>query len=335
MQSLLNIPREKSDAIDRPLFSDSFPARIRMTQTKLAPAPAALSARGADRAKYPCRAGQWELVSFAACGSLANVFRARPADAAGANASYALKILRSEHAANPRAVRLLAREAEVGSSVADPHLIPIFSAALLRPPYYVVMPWLEGATLERRLAGGRTLDLPRALWIVRQTAEALAALDRAGWMHGDVKPGNLMISPAGHVTLMDLNFARRGEESGAAVDRCILGTFYYIAPELLTSAMRADIRSDIYSLGVVFYEMLGGRRPFEAEDMAELASQHLRSAPPDLKESAPHLSGGVARLVRRMIAKDPSRRPQSPAELIAELMRLEIETFSERDNITD
>jgi serine/threonine-protein kinase len=224
----------------------------------------------------------------------------------------------------------MAREAEVGSRVAHPHLIPIFSSALIRPPYYVVMPWLEGATMERQLAGGRILDLPQVLWIVRQTAEALAALDRAGWMHGDVKPGNLMISPAGHVTLLDLNFARRHGESGAAVDRCILGTFYYIAPELLTSAIRADIRSDLYSLGVVFYEMLSGRRPFEAEDMADLASQHLQAAPPDLKETAPHLPDGVAKLVRRMIAKDPSRRPQSPEDLIAELLRLEIETFSER-----
>jgi eukaryotic-like serine/threonine-protein kinase len=145
-----------------------------------------------------------------------------------------------------------------------------------------------------------------------------------------VKPGNVMISPAGHVTLLDLNFARRKEESGAAVDRCILGTFYYIAPELLTSAIRADIRSDIYSLGVVFYEMLAGRRPFEAEDMADLATQHLRSSPPDLRELAPHLPGEAVQLVRRMIAKDPARRPQSPDELIAELTRLEIETFSER-----
>ncbi|MCC6124014.1 MAG: serine/threonine protein kinase [Pirellulales bacterium] len=299
-----------------------------MTQTKLASPPAAKPVHRADRAKYPCRAGQWELANFAACGSLANVFRARLAQAAQTNASYALKILRPEHEANPRAVQLMAREAEVGLEIVHPHLVPVFSSSLRRPPYFVAMPWLEGATLERRLAEGQTIELPRTLWIVRQTAEALAALHRAGWMHGDVKPGNLVISPAGHVTLLDLNFARRSNESGAAVDRCILGTFYYIAPELLTSAIRADIRSDIYSLGVVFYEMLAGRRPFRAEDMADLAAEHLRSVPPDLKEFAPHLPGNVIQLVRRMIAKDPSRRPQSPAELIAALMRIEIETFS-------
>jgi serine/threonine-protein kinase len=244
-----------------------------------------------------------------------------------------LKILRPESATNPRAVELLAREAEVGSQVAHPHLISIFSASLHCRPSYAVMPWLEGTTLEGRLADRQEFDLPHSLWIVRQTAEALAALHRAGWMHGDVKPGNLMISPSGHVTLLDLNFARRSEETGAAVDRCILGTFHYIAPELLTSTIRADIRSDIYSLGVVFYEMLGGRRPFEAEDMADLASQHLQAVPPDLKELAPHLPNKVVQLVRRMIAKDPLRRPQSPEELIAELMRLEIETFSERNDL--
>jgi serine/threonine-protein kinase len=262
---------------------------------------------------------------------LANIYRARPANAAKeAKPAYALKILRPECAANPRAVQLLAREAEVGASVADPHLVPVFSASLAKRPYYLVMPWLEGATLRQRLEAKQTVDVPRALWIVRQTAEAITALDRAGWMHGDVTPGNLMISPSGHVTLLDLSFARRDEESGAAVDRCILGTFYYIAPELLTSAMRADIRSDLYSLGVVFFEMLAGRRPFEAEDLADLATQHLQSAPPDLKELAPHLSDEVVRLVRRMIAKDPARRPQTPGELIAELMRLEIDAFTER-----
>ena len=93
------------------------------------------------------------------------------------NASYALKILRPEYAANPRAVELMAREAEVGSQVAHPHLIPIFSASLIRPPYYVVMPWLEGATLEAAIGRRAGLSIcRRSLWIVRQTAEALAAL---------------------------------------------------------------------------------------------------------------------------------------------------------------
>ena len=120
------------------------------------------------------------------------------------------------------------------------------------------MPWLEGASLAARLADGQQFGVPEALWIARQTAEALDALHAAGWMHGDVTPGNIHVSPTGHVTLLDLNFARRSDEIGSAVDRPIMGTCSYLAPEYLTSALRPDIRSDIYSLGVVLFEMSFG-----------------------------------------------------------------------------
>ncbi len=93
----------------------------------------------------------------------------------------------------------------------------------------------------------------------------------------------------------------------------MLGTFHYIAPEFLTSAIRADIRSDIYSLGAVLFRILAGRLPFEGGDLAELASQHKQSLPPELRRIAPHLPAGVARLVHGMLAKDPLRRPQTSA----------------------
>ena len=132
----------------------------------------------------------------------------------------------------------------------------------------MVMPWLEGASLGARLAEGQQFGVPEALWIVRQTAEALDALHTAGWMHGDVTPGNIHVSPTGHVTLLDLNFARRRDEFGSAVDRPIMGTCGYMAPEYLTSALRPDIRSDIYSLGAVLFEILAGRRPYAGETLA-------------------------------------------------------------------
>ena len=222
------------------------------------------------------------------------------------------------------------REAIVGQSVSHPHLIPILFAGVQQTPRFVVMPWLEGATLEQRIAAGQNFDLPRVLWIARQTAEALDALHQSGWMHSDIKPSNMMISPEGHVTLLDLGFARRSDESGSAVDRCVLGTFHYIAPELLTSAIRADIRSDIYSLGAVLFRILTGRLPFESNDLAELATQHKQSLPPNLNRIAPHLPAGLTRLIHAMLAKDPLRRPQSPREVSETLARLEIETFTER-----
>jgi len=192
------------------------------------------------------------------------------------------------------------------------------------------MPWLEGASLAKRLAGGEAFDVPEALWIARQTAEALEALHAAGWMHGDVSPGNIQVSQAGHVTLLDLSFDRRAEELGSAADRPIMGTCHYLAPEWLTSPLRADRRSDIYSLGAVLYEILAGRPPFDGSTLAELASQHRQAAPPDLGRLAPRVPREVAALVRRMLAKEPLRRPQTPRELIEQLSALEIATFSDR-----
>jgi serine/threonine-protein kinase len=302
-----------------------------MTQTLQTPPLAALSHPVLETSKFPCRVRQWELVNFAAEGGLAQIFRARPAGPQpNQPALYALKMLLPDWQNDAQAVRLLKREALVGQSVSHPHLIPILYASVQQSPRFVVMPWLEGATLEQRLAAGQRIDLPQVLWIARQMAEALDALHQAGWMHGDVKPSNIMLSPDGHATLLDLGFARRWDETGSAVDRCVLGTFHYIAPEFLTSAIRADIRSDIYSLGAVLYRILAGRLPFAGDDLADLASQHKQSLPPELRRIAPHLPAGVARLIHQMLSKDPLRRPQNPRELIEILARLEIETFSER-----
>jgi serine/threonine-protein kinase len=225
---------------------------------------------------------------------------------------------------------LLSREAAVGRSVSHPNLVAILAASVHDPPPFVVMPWLDGSTLQARLSAGQLFDLPEVLWFARQTAEGLDALHQAGWMHGDLKPSNLMVSPEGHVTLLDLGFARRREETGSVVDRCVLGTCNYLAPEWITSTLRADIRSDIYSLGVMLFELLTGRLPFVGNDLADLATQHLQSAPPNLARLAPHLPSEVVDLVRQMIAKEPLRRPQSPCELADRLVRLEIASFGQR-----
>ena len=152
----------------------------------------------------------------------------------------------------------------------------------------------------------------------------------SGWRHGDIKPSNLFLSPGGHVTLLDLGFAEPNRPGGSVLDRCVLGTCNYIAPEMITSTLAADIRSDIYSLGVVLFEMLAGRLPFEGDTLPALVAQHKQCRPPELRRLVPHLPAGVARLVRQMLGKEPLRRPQTPRELVERLARLEIEAFTER-----
>jgi len=225
---------------------------------------------------------------------------------------------------------MLRREAQVGRTVSHPHLLPVLRFHLARAPRYLVMPWLCGTTLSAAQAGGRRFGVPVALSIVRQAAEALGALHSAGWRHGDVKPQNLFLSPEGHVTLLDLGFARSFWERGGVADRCVAGTWRYFAPELTSAAHRPDARADVYSLGVVLYELLAGRPPFDGTETTELARLHREARAPHLTELRPMLPRAVVQLVHRTIAKSPMRRPRTAGELVDLLARLEIETFSER-----
>ncbi len=289
----------------------------------------------ADRAarvgpRLPSRVGPWEVVRLVGEGALSAVYQARPANAcAGQPAGYALKVLRPEWEDDARGLAILAREAHVGRKVNHPHLVPILAAGLNEPPYYLAMPLLEGQSLAERLRAVDPIQLPVALWIARQVAEALDALHRAGWTHGDVKPKNIVVSSGGHATLVDFGFARASHECNSIADRPILGTVHYIAPEVLYSALGGDIRSDVYSLGVTLFEMLTGRLPFDSQDVAELAAQHRQEPPADLRGLVPHLPTRAARLVHHMLSKEPLRRPL-PRDVVDRLAALEIVTFAER-----
>jgi eukaryotic-like serine/threonine-protein kinase len=279
---------------------------------------------------YTRQVGPWRLVGLVGDGALSRVYRARPVGSSDAAEGYALKMLRPHWQDDPRGVEMLRREARVGRSVSNPHLVPVLRHHLARTPRYLVMPCLRGTTLSALTASGYRFDVPVTLSIARQTAEGLAALHAAGWRHGDVKPQNLFISPEGHVTLLDLGFARSFWEREDVGARCVTGTCRYFAPELTSTAHRPDARADIYSLGIVLFELLAGRPPFDAEEMTELARLHREARPKPLSELRPMLPRAVVGLVHRMIAKSPLRRPRTARELVDLLARLEIETFSER-----
>jgi serine/threonine-protein kinase len=249
-----------------------------------------------------------------------------------AQAAYAVKVLKDQWQRDRSAIGCIQREALVGRRLVHPNLVSVLSAHVSDAPHYIVMPWLDGATLQTRIERGSRLALPVVLWVTRQVAQALDALYRTGWMHADVKPDNIFMSREGHATLIDLGFARRfSEESTSAADRYVLGTMEYMAPEMITSALRPDIRSDIYSLGVTAFQLLSGRLPFSSRSVAELAQQHCQAEPPDLQSLVPTISISVAQLIRQMLAKEMLRRPQTPAELVSQLVKLEIETFAERE----
>ena len=258
------------------------------------------------------------------------VYLARPAEGPqNQPASYVVKVLRKEWWRDPQAIEMQRREAWVGSKVSHPNLLPVLSASVEEPPFYVVTPKVEGATLAQIIAERERLGVPLALWIARQVAEGLTALlETTGMIHTDVKPANLLVSTVGHVTLIDFGFVQTPSEASQWATRPLAGTLAYIAPEMVTSALAAGPASDIYSLGVTLYEMLTGLRPWNTDDPAELAALHREAKPTDIRELRPELPGPVSDLVHSMLAKNPLRRPGSARELATKLVRLEIESFT-------
>jgi len=287
------------------------------------------------------RLGPWQLVRLLGESDFTRVYQARPAgiesdddpqaEPAWRPAAYALKVLRKEWWRDPQAIEMQRREAWVGSKVSHPNLLPVLSASVQEPPFYLVTPKLDGVSLAQLISERAPLAVPRALWIARQVAEALDALYEATAMiHTDVKPANILLSSVGHATLIDFGFVQTPAEASRWATRPLAGTLAYIAPEMVTSALAAGPRSDIYSLGVTLYEMLSGHRPWDSNDPGELATLHREAKPADLRSLRPDLPQPVAELVHAMLAKDELRRPASAGELAKRLVRLEIDCFSLR-----
>lgn len=276
------------------------------------------------------RMGPWQLVQLLSESELARVYSARPADAPPSQTPrYVVKSLRKEWWRDSQAIEMQRRAVFVGRQISHPHLLPVLSANVQQAPFYFVTPRIPGCTLAEILRQGTRLPVPMCLWIVRQVAEALAALhETAQMIHSDVKPGNIIVSREGHATLIDLGFAFAANEARHWSARPVTGTLNYIAPEAVTSCLAVDETSDLYSLGVTLYELLAGQVPFAAKSPDELVRMHREAKPTCIRERLPSLPKSVASLVHRMLSKDPLRRPPSATVVAEELLRLEIESFS-------
>ena len=270
----------------------------------------------------------WELVDELGRGRWLVAYRARPRHLAfDCPADYVVKVPVDE--ADPELVtRMMSQEATVSRQVAHPNVQTVLAAHLEVSPNYLVLPYFPGGTWEQVGAAPQWRLLPRCLWIFRQLAEGLQALHQAGWIHGDVTPGNVYVAASGHTTLIDLGMSSRRASSGSDLQGAFRGTLHYAAPESLVAARPNDPRSDIYGLGVLLFQTLSGRLPFLFSDPAQVARAHRCTSPPSLRHLIPQLPVRLARLVERMLAKEPFRRPVA-GELVGCLFDLEVATFSE------
>jgi serine/threonine-protein kinase len=274
--------------------------------------------------------GNWQLVELLGQGRWCKVYRAKPImSLPDGPADYAVKLAKQPAQTDALAIRLLQREALVAGDVSHPHLTSILSARVHRPPYYLVMPYLIGQTLESVLAWQEKLPVPQAAGMALQTAEAMAALHQRGWVHSDVKPGNILVGVTGHVTLLDLGLARKSGAAGGGENSTLAGTLAYTAPESFSSLGELGPAMDVYSLGVTLYRMVTGVLPFPQTDPAAVAAAHLHHRPPNPRLSSPTLDSRMVRLLDGMLDKQPDRRP-SVDELVGSLAELEITPADQR-----
>jgi serine/threonine protein kinase len=269
----------------------------------------------------PPKISGYELLQPLGGGPLTCVYAARER---ATGAPCAVKLLRDEWREQSTAIKLLQREARAGLAVRHRHLVRLRQVHVTRPPYYLVMDLLPGESLRRRLRRDYRVDVPTALWISRQAAEALAALHRAGYLHGDVKPDNIRLIDAGTAVLIDLGFAHRpGENAALRRQGYILGTVNYLAPELCGGEAEADVRSDLFSLGVTLFEMLTGRLPYASGTIEQTMRRHHSELPLDIRRHVSPLPAALAALVGRLLQRKPADRPRAVG-VVQQLITLEI-----------
>jgi eukaryotic-like serine/threonine-protein kinase len=230
--------------------------------------------------------------------------------------TVAIKLFPSELASGEGRERFI-KEARVVGQISHPSIVALHDMGIEESTStpYLVMEYVEGQPLERLLDKG-SIPYPRACAWTAEVASALAVAHRKGIIHGDVKPANILIGEEGRVKLTDFGMARLASRD--SVDSPLLGTPAYWCPEQILGKPQ-DARSDIFSLGVVLYEMITGNRPFDSDSLQGICSRVLSSTPLPPSHTNPSLPAGLNELVAACLAKDPAHRSNSADDLADDL----------------
>ncbi|WP_338595293.1 Stk1 family PASTA domain-containing Ser/Thr kinase [Saccharopolyspora sp. SCSIO 74807] len=240
----------------------------------------------------------------------------------------ALKVMDSHYSANPSFVHRFELEARSAAKLHHPDVVAVYDQGVDHEidgdHVYLVMQLVEGCTLRDLLQDRGALPLPLAVSVLRPALSALAAAHREGMVHRDIKPENVLIGLDGSVKVADFGLVRATASAGTTTGNVILGTVAYLSPEAVTTG-DADARTDVYSAGVVLYELLTGQPPYTGDTALSVAYSHVNSDVPPPGELAPELPPAIDDLVLRATRRDPAGRPPDAAAFLAELDRISSE----------
>jgi serine/threonine protein kinase len=275
------------------------------------------------------RLGPYEVISLLGAGGMGEVYRARDRKL---GRDVAIKVLPPDVARDPERLARFQREARSAAALNHPHIVTVHSVEEDHGVHFLTMELIEGQGLDQ-LIPADGLPVEQVVDIAAALADALAAAHDKGIVHRDLKPGNVMVGGDGRVKVLDFGLAKAlaAEDPSAIADYtltsagrteigAVLGTPAYMSPEQI-EGRAVDHRSDIFSLGVVVYEMATGQRPFQSDNHAGLISSILRDTPPPASSIRRGLPEGIQRVIERCLQKDPHARPANARELKSSLSR--------------
>lgn len=264
-------------------------------------------------------AGRYEVVSVLGRGGMGSVYQVLDREL---DEEVALKVLTPEaFSEGTHATQTLKQEIRLARKITHPNVVRTHDLGEADGVRFLTMEYVPGTTLREVLDRRGAVALAPGLQIAKQLCRGLTAVHEAGIIHRDVKPQNIMVLPNGVVKLMDFGIARTDEGGDGALDGHTVGTPYYMSPEQ-AMGQRLDARSDLYTVGVVLFELFTGERPFPGTDAAAVMQRHVAAQPPRPSSLRPDLPEYLDRIVLACLAKRPERRPASAADLYAALTRV-------------
>jgi serine/threonine-protein kinase len=260
--------------------------------------------------------GRYRVLRKLGTGGMANVYLAEDQEL---GRSVAIKMLDERHSQDEQFVERFRREAKNAAGLSHPNIVSIYDRGQAEGTYYIAMEYLEGRTLKELLVTRGPTPLPVAIDYTRQILSALGFAHKHGIVHRDIKPHNVVVAPDGRLKVTDFGIARSGT-SQMTETGSIIGTAQYLSPEQAKGAPVTPA-SDIYSVGIVLYEMLTGSVPFTGDTPLEIAMKHLSTTPLPPSEKRQEVPPELDAIVLRALAKDPAQRYQSADEMDADLAR--------------
>ena len=258
--------------------------------------------------------GRYSIEGLVGVGGMANVYRGT--DLKTGN-RIAVKVLKEEFLDNEELVRRFKNESKAISILSHPNIVKVYDVSVTDKLQYIVMEYVDGITLKEYLKQrGGALTWKEVVHFATQVLSALQHAHSKGIIHRDVKPQNIMLLADGSIKMMDFGIARFSRAQSQTVSDKAIGSVHYISPEQ-AKGERTDARTDIYSVGVMLYEMLSGRLPFDGDGAVSIAIMQISEKPKPLAEIAPQTPAGLRQIAEKAMEKDPDKRYQSAQEMLA------------------